>query len=240
MVTETGNLCMTIAWPREQVEHWWRQNWLGRRDTVRELIVQTVHSRSARLHDGDGHGTGTAGALPSLPLPTGEGGPFEAFFHRYEREIFGYLWRVTGEEQVAYDLCQECFVRAWQHFDKVSTYEQPRAWLFRVATNLALNHRRHQTFATSAITQLLPPTDAAGDPAASVAERDAVRDALLALPVRQRTVLVLRVVYGLDFDQIAAALGVSIAATKMTLSRGREQFRVRYLHGHTDHGETYR
>ena len=63
---------------------------------------------------------------------------FEAFFWRYERDILGYLWRLTGDEQAAYDLSQETFVRAWQHFDRIASYERPGGWLFRVATNLAL------------------------------------------------------------------------------------------------------
>ena len=47
--------------------------------------------------------------------------------HRF----FGYLWRVTGEEQTAYDLSQETFVRAWQHFRTIKSYERPDAWLLR-------------------------------------------------------------------------------------------------------------
>ena len=67
---------------------------------------------------------------------------FEAFFWLHERAILGYLWRLTGDEQTAHDLSQETFVRAWQHFDKLQHYDQPRAWLFRVATNLGINHLR--------------------------------------------------------------------------------------------------
>src|SRR6185437_17044223 len=68
------------------------------------------------------HNAASARQLPS----------FEAFFRRHERDIFGYLWRMTGDEQAAYDLSQETFVRAWQHFDRIATYERPGGWLFRV------------------------------------------------------------------------------------------------------------
>lgn len=168
----------------------------------------------------------------SVSLTGGASGnePFESFFRRHEREIFGYLWRITNDEQAAYDLSQECFVRAWRNYDKVCGYEQPRAWLFRIATNLALNHRRHRAVAANSLANL-PPGGSTGNPETDVVERDAVCSALLALPLRQRTALVLRVVYGLDFEQIADALGVSTAAAKMTLSRSREQFRTCYLHG---------
>jgi RNA polymerase sigma factor (sigma-70 family) len=62
-----------------------------------------------------------------------------------------------------------------------------------------------------------------------------MRNALLGLPVRQRTALVLRVVYGLSFDELGEALGISADAAKMTLSRGRERFRTRYMAGDSEH-----
>jgi hypothetical protein len=56
----------------------------------------------------------------SMPTPQANTGqehtqlkPFEAFFWRYERRIFSFLWRMTGDEQLALDLNQETFIRAW-------------------------------------------------------------------------------------------------------------------------------
>src|SRR5262249_53712961 len=153
---------------------------------------------------------------------------FEAFFHLYEQEIFGYLWRITGDEHASYDLAQETFVRAWQRFEQVRRYEQPRAWLFHVATNLASNHRRNRSIRDAALSRLGAGAGVAGDPTAGVAESDAVRTALDAMPVKLRGALVLRVVYGLSLGELAHALGTSQAAAKMTLSRARERFRTHY------------
>lgn len=97
---------------------------------------------------------------------------FETFFRRHEREIFGYLWRMTGDEQAAYDLSQEAFVRAWQHFDRIAGYERPGAWLFRVATNLALTYQRRaaapvgaaQPFSTGLDPAVSDPAPMAGRP----------------------------------------------------------------------------
>jgi len=168
----------------------------------------------------------------SARLPSGGAGAaddaFEAFFRAHQREIFGYLWRITGDEHASYDLAQETFVRAWQRFEQVRRYEQPRAWLFRVATNLASNHRRHRSVHDAATARLGAEAGLAGDPAAGIVESDAMRAALDALPVKQRGALVLRVVYGLSFGELARALGSSEAAAKMTLSRARERFRARY------------
>jgi RNA polymerase sigma-70 factor (ECF subfamily) len=164
-----------------------------------------------------------------LSLPGGGGDDaFEAFFRTHERAIFGYLCRMTGDEQASYDLSQETFVRAWQQFERVRGYEQPRAWLFRVATNLARNHRRHRSIRDAATVRLVSSGEAAGDMSSAVAESDAVRAALDTLPVKQRAALVLRVVYGLSLGELAQALGASEAATKMTLSRARGRFRAHY------------
>ena len=167
---------------------------------------------------------------PSTPLsPLERVASYEAFFQRHERDIFSYLWRVTGDEQTAYDLRQETFLRAWNHYDQLLDYTQPAAWLFRVATNLAINHLRRRKAPVGAAA----PLDLVGDPGMSdpswrLVESDLVRQTLLALPPRQRAALVLREVYGLSCEEIARSLGVTPAAIRMTLWRGREQFRTLY------------
>lgn len=155
---------------------------------------------------------------------------FEAFFWRYERDILGYLWRLTGEEQSAYDLSQETFLRAWQHFDSIQRYDQPRAWLFRVASNLGINHLRSRSRRSVATaTQHIERLElASGDPAHRLAENDAIRRTMLDLPPRQRAAIVLCDVYGLTSAEAAAALGLSHGSLKMSLWRGRERFRQEY------------
>ena len=155
---------------------------------------------------------------------------FEAFFLRYERQISSYLWRLTGNEQAASELAQETFLRAWQHFDAVRHYEQPLAWLFRVATNLARQNYRRRVLPLRRVTRL----DDGDDPASSdystrFAEQDLVRQTLLQLPIRQRAALILREVHGLSCAEIGDLLNISRDAVKMALWRAREQFRTRYL-----------
>ncbi len=159
---------------------------------------------------------------------------FEAFFWRYERDILGYLWRLTGDEQMALDLSQETFLRAWQHFDTLQRYERPRAWLFRVASNLGVNHlrgrsRRGRTEPHLEDTQrIMGPSGDSGDPAQRLAEHEAIRQTLLGLPPRQRAAVTLCDVYGFSSAEAAAALGLSHGSLKMSLWRGRERFRQDY------------
>jgi RNA polymerase sigma-70 factor (ECF subfamily) len=153
---------------------------------------------------------------------------FAAFFWQHERRIFGYLWRMTGDEQSAHDLAQETFLRAWRHFAELRDAAHAGPWLVRVASNLALSHLRRRNERPS-----LAPLDendvGASDPGRGVAERDAVRRALAALTPKQRGALILHEVYGLSCDEVGQALGMTRDAVKMALLRGRLSFRAHYL-----------
>ncbi len=216
---------MVIAggWParrihRSQKVSAWRGIWLALRNST-----------------GDASLTGTTRASATLPIgaPSDDNtrslAAFEAFFRRHERELFGYLWRITGNEQTAYDLSQETFVRAWQHFEQIASYDRPGAWLFRVATNLALTYQRRASAPVGAAQPFAKDGDpSVSDPAWRLAESDAIRATLLALPPQQRAALVLREVCGFSCAEVAEVLGITLAAAKMTLSRGRDAFRARY------------
>jgi RNA polymerase sigma-70 factor (ECF subfamily) len=181
----------------------------------------------------------TATAVPTTrrALPQGDISEFEPLFRAHEHDIFTYLWRMTGDEQAAYDLAQETFLRAWRHFARIRAYERPGGWLLRVATHLALNHLRNRATSLGAAVSLeaadiarhsFAPSTAASDPGARVADADTERRALMALPPRQRAALVLREVYGLSCREVAAALGISAGAAKTLLWRARDELRERY------------
>ena len=169
--------------------------------------------------------------------PRDDVGAFEPFFRAHERDIFTYLWRMTSDEQAAYDITQETFLRAWRHFARIRGYERPGGWLFRVATHLALNHLRSRATALGGAVSLDAASNArqapqfspaASDPGARIANADAVRRALMAIPHRSRAALVLREVYGLSCDEVATTLGISVGAAKTLLWRARGEFRSHY------------
>lgn len=153
---------------------------------------------------------------------------FDALFRDLERSVYGYLWRMLGDQQAAADLKQETFLRAWRHIEKISAYERPETWVWRVATNLALNERRRVSTWGLQSLDMQAERLAASDPAMRVVGADQVHATLLALPARLRAALTLREVYGLTFEEIAQALDISPASARVTLSRARDQFRQRY------------
>lgn len=155
---------------------------------------------------------------------------FEQFFLEFEPRVTGYLWRMTGDQAMASDLCQETFLRAWQHFEKIRHYDKPDAWLMRVATNLALQHLRRRSAPVGAAQSLDESFDpGVSEPGARIVVRDLVRETLMELPEKPRAMLILREVYGFTGDEVAQTLGMSPAAVKVALWRARAQFRTAYL-----------
>ena len=154
---------------------------------------------------------------------------FEAFFTTFERPIFGYLWHLTGDEQAAQDLAQETFLRAWDHFSAISSHRDNGAWLFRVASNLALSYRRRRAHPVGAAMPIDTFDFAHSDPTGRVVEAEMVHHILMELPDRQRAVLILREVYGFQGQEMAEILNCSLDAVKMALWRARVQFRLHYL-----------
>ncbi|HEV2238803.1 MAG TPA: RNA polymerase sigma factor [Ktedonobacterales bacterium] len=168
------------------------------------------------------------------PAGTAVGGlytvTFDHWFEQHERQIYSYLYRITGDRHLASDLAQETFLRAWQHVEVIASYEDPLGWLLRVATNLALNARRNRVRLWRVTTPLSEHEDLPGaDDTRSIADQQVLHDTLRSLPPRARSALILREVYGLSLEEVARVLAVSPAAAKKLLSRAREQFRQRYL-----------
>lgn len=170
---------------------------------------------------------------------------FDDFYARHEQPLYGYLRRLLPAHEVAVEVAQEAFFRAWRQFDTLLTYDRPEAWLYRVATNLAISHLRHKTpLSFSSLTARLraeaPEREelADGDLFAShfdlegdAAERDVIERILRALPERQRAALLLSA-QGFTSQEIAAALGATPANARQMLSRARERFRRLYDQSH--------
>jgi RNA polymerase sigma-70 factor (ECF subfamily) len=192
------------------------------------------------------HTTGSADSsdqASNQETPSGdrEAGPldFDTFFLRFQRPLYTYLRRLLPTEETAIDLTQEAFFRAWSHFEELHGYERPEAWLFRVATNLAISElRRHRPLQLSRLlrrdphdqvsedARMLP--DAIPDVAEGVAEREIIARSLQGLSERHRAALLLRAAYGFSVEEVAKALGLSVANTYQSLSRGARRFRNMY------------
>ena len=151
----------------------------------------------------------------------------------YRRELIAYCYRLTGALAESEDLAQEAFVRA---FRALSTFEgraTPRAWLYRIAHNLCLNHVRRRPVWES--WEALGESAAA--PGAGRRRGRSAEDVRLgfvalvqSLPPRQRATLVLRDVLGWSAEETARILETTVPAVKNALARARQTL-ARQPHG---------
>jgi len=140
------------------------------------------------------------------------------FFDATRRKLVGQAYFLTGDLQEAQDLVQEVLLRAWQHWDRVSTLDDPFAWAQHVLHNLSVSYWRRQRI-RRVHARAVRPSSAAPP---SVEHLDVVA-AVSALPRNQRSALVLRAVGGLSNSEIASELGTSADTVRVWLSRARRQ-----------------
>ncbi len=150
-------------------------------------------------------------------------------FDNYADAIFAYLYRLVNNRETAEELTQETFLRAFNARRQLDAIENRRAWVYRVATNVAFDTlrrgRRFVWLPWSQADELHAPHP---DVADATRERDSVERTLAALPLDYRAPLLLYVVYGLSVLEVAGALGIREGAAKMRIRRAREMFRKAY------------
>jgi RNA polymerase sigma-70 factor (ECF subfamily) len=157
---------------------------------------------------------------------------FDALYQRHCREVWALAYARRMDSDLALDIAQEAFLRLWKEWDKGEVIDNPRAWLMRVARNLA------EDYAKSAFHRngTCPPQMMNGVPAREWSPLDKLEQeetfahlhALLReLSEADRQLLTLR--YALDYDagQIAELLGINTTAVHMRLSRARQRLAER-------------
>jgi RNA polymerase sigma-70 factor (ECF subfamily) len=139
-------------------------------------------------------------------------------FLEHRQGVFRYLSRVVGQSETAQDLTQEVFLRA-SRADVPADADGRRAWVFRIARNLALNHLRDRS--------RRPPHTAIVEAEGPATQelRVLLDQALAALPDLERDVFVLRESVGLSYAEIAAACDTTPDAVRARLHRARVALR---------------
>ena len=144
---------------------------------------------------------------------------------RHHREgVINVVYRMCGDPKLAEDAAQEAFIRAWQKLPGYKPRSPFRNWLFRIATNIALDtlRRERETVDLEAV-QLQTPNASPESCYDRTEQAELVRAAVLALPPASRAVLVLREYEGLSYRQIAETLGIPIGTVMSRLNYARTQ-----------------
>ena len=163
----------------------------------------------------------------------GDQAAFEALVRATTADTYTLAFRLTGNEEDARDVVQETYLRAFKGIGKFRGDSQFSTWLYRITANCAANQlgrrrrHRHDDLADDALIEDLSPDVDPSAQAEAASLRDRLTVALEDLPPTLRSVVVLRDVYDLPHEAIAAELGISESAAKVRLHRARKQLRDR-------------
>ena len=151
----------------------------------------------------------------------------EDLFAKHQNEIYAYLVRMLRDPELAADLAQDAFVKAYKAYDTLEKPENARAWLYQIAHRVALDDLRRKR-----IIRFIPLVGETRNSAPSaehlVMEARLSGDlqrALEKIPERQRSALLLAELHDMTGLELAAALGVSHVAARALLTRARESLR---------------
>jgi RNA polymerase sigma-70 factor, ECF subfamily len=152
---------------------------------------------------------------------------FARLVESYQRPLAGYLVHLLGDRELALDLTQETFVRAYSGLRQTSADLRLRAWLFRIATNLGLDAlRRRRRIGWLPLSVVEHRAADAGAP--PLEERELVRAALSRLSPDDQALLVLCGVEQYAYAEVALSLGTTPDAVRKRLSRAKARFRQSY------------
>jgi len=152
---------------------------------------------------------------------------FEQLVERYRPELAAYLTRLLGDAHDAEDACQDALLRAYRSFGRLRPNSNPRAWLYKIATNTAFNamkrRKRREAHHVDIDLERLP-SEMDGTPERREQLRAVVR-AVEALPPKQRAALMLRQFHGMSYAEIAASTGGSQTSARANVYQAIKKLR---------------
>ena len=174
-----------------------------------------------------------------LRVAAGDESAFNFLVGKYHRAMIHFLFRMVRNQAIAEELAQEVFLRVYRSRESYRAEAKFTTWLYRIATNLAVNHARDTRHERSAQTLYLDAPDEESGTTPDVADdemtaeqrmlRDermaAIRTHVMALPERQRMAVLMHKYQGMDYRQIGEVLKLSESATKSLLFRAYQTLR---------------
>ncbi|KUG03883.1 rna polymerase sigma factor rpoe [hydrocarbon metagenome] len=173
----------------------------------------------------------------------GENQAFEELVVEYQSKVYTLCFRYMGNEEDAYDMAQETFIKAFRSLPSFQGKSRFGTWLYRVATNICLDEirRRKRRVSTVSMHQQLETEDSEMEK--EIADVRPTVEALyeqkeLSLYIQtvldqmkpeHRTVIILRDMMGLSYEEIGEVLNCSTGTVKSRLSRARTIFRNNFI-----------
>ena len=171
----------------------------------------------------------------------GDDGAFRALVIRYQRKVYALALGVVKDADLAWDVAQETFVRVHAHLAEFEGKSSFSTWIFRIATHLAIDSvRRERRSQKDEIDEVneghlaegaegILSTALGNDPRENVLRRELaakMQEALATLPEKHRTILVLREVEGLSYEELAERLGIHKGTVMSRLFHARKKMQA--------------
>ena len=170
-------------------------------------------------------------------IRTGQTDAFGEVVETYQARIYRYVYRLTGDAELAQDLTQDTFVNAYKSILKTRSELSLSAWLYRIATNLV-----HSMWRRRKLISFIPLvgddhplspsrtgySGSRSEEPDDVIERMSIEESLIEVPRENRTCMVLHYIEGLKYKEIASVVGISEEAVRKRVARGNQRFRQAY------------
>jgi RNA polymerase sigma-70 factor, ECF subfamily len=174
-----------------------------------------------------------------LRVAAGDESGFNYLVEKHYRAMIHFLFRMVRNQAVAEELAQEVFLRVYRSRESYRAEAKFTTWLYRIATNLAVNHARDTKHERAASTVYLDSPDEETGTTPDVADDEptveqkllrkermaAIKQHVMALPERQRMAVLMHKYQGMDYKQIGDVLKLSESATKSLLFRAYQTLR---------------
>jgi len=178
-------------------------------------------------------------AAMMLRVAEGDESAFNCLVGKYHRPMIHFLFRMVRNQSIAEELAQEVFLRVYRSRTSYRAEAKFTTWLYRIATNLAVNHARDTKQERGAKAVYLDAPDAETGTTPEVADDEpsiedrllqdermkAIQHHVMALPERQRMAVLMHKYQGMDYRQIGEVLKLSESATKSLLFRAYQTLR---------------
>ncbi len=174
-----------------------------------------------------------------LRVREGDDSGFSILIEKYRKQMVHFMFRMSRNQAVAEELAQEVFLRVYRSRQTYRAEAKFSTWLYRIATNLGVNHARDTKYERTAQNVYLDQPDPETGTTPDVADKtlsveqelvrdermNAIRKHVMALPERQRTAVLMHKYQDMDYKEIGEVLKLSESATKSLLFRAYQTLR---------------
>jgi RNA polymerase sigma-70 factor (ECF subfamily) len=155
----------------------------------------------------------------------GDSQAYAEIVDRYKNAVYHHCFAIVRDEDIAEDIAQETFIAAYYNLHKYNPKFRLATWLFKIATNKALNYLKRAAREVAADDDVIASIAAVGPGPHADSERAELRDAVERLEPRYRAAISLYYWQGFSYQEIAAVMGAPLGSVKVWMARAKAELR---------------